>query len=374
MKTKYAHDKKLELIQLYRDGQPATHICLAHDIPRSTFYRWIKEVEDSSGKDGQAMNHKLQQRLWRSEDIIAVLKNVPCTASSPLKDRLYALEALHGQYAVRVLCDALDVDRGTFYNHMLRNKKSNTSYQVRREQMSVLVQQVFEESHQIFGAKKIHAVLKQRGHKVSAEYVLQIMRELGLESVRMRSKKTHQKLSNKKSDKLQMNFHVDRPNEIWVSDTTCFQVKGKWMYLCVIIDLYARKVLAHRISPNHSAKLVSATFKEAYASRKPNNLMFHSDRGVQYTANAFCTLLSNLSVKQSFSPTGHPCNNAVMESFFSSLKQEEIYRTTYDSQAQFKERVAAYIVFYNTNRPHSTIGYITPSAFEERYFSRTIKD
>lgn len=139
--------------------------------------------------------------------------------------------------------------------------------------------------------------------------------------------------------------------------------------ICVIIDLYSRKVVACNISKKHSTQLISSAFKMAYKNRKPSEgLIFHSDRGTQYTANSFRKLLRSCSVKQSFSPSGSPHHNAVMESFFSSMKKEELYRANYHSAKEFEERIQHYIEFYNNERPHSTLGYKTPNKHEHLFY------
>ena len=164
---------------------------------------------------------------------------------------------------------------------------------------------------------------------------------------------------------LQQQFKVDEPNRVWVSDITCFKVNGKYLYICVILDLFSRKVVAHRVSPKNSTYLVTSTFRQVYRNRnEPQQLMFHSDQGPQYTSNTFRKLLRINKVVQSFSKSSRPHDNAVAESFFASMKREEIYRTQYCSERQFMQSVDTYIEFYNTKRPHSTLNYRTPDRFE----------
>lgn len=200
------------------------------------------------------------------------------------------------------------------------------------------------------------------------------MKELGLESSRTNSKKNYLKLNkSKKEDLVRQSFKAFKPNETWVSDTTSFKVNEKWYFICAILDLYSRKVVSYKISPKHSSNLISSTFKIASSKRKPSGLNFHSDRGTQYTASAFTKLLENLSVKQSFSPSWSPYHNAVMESFFATLKKEEIYRSQYSSLNHFKDNIEKYMNFYNNERPHSTINFKTPNAYEQAFFDRNYK-
>lgn len=264
------------------------------------------------------------------------------------------------------------MDRGTFYNHIKRAKKENASHQIRRTALSHQIKEIHEASNQIYGAKKIRAILVEQGVRVSDKFVGELMEEMNLESIRKNSKALYSKKhSKKKKNLLKMQFDVKKPNEVWVSDVTYFKYGDRFYYICAILDLYGRKVIAHKISAKHSTQLISATFKLAYETRnRPENLMFHSDRGTQYTSHTFQKLLADLAVKQSFSPSGSPQHNAVMESFFSTLKKEELYRIDYRSVSELKARVTAFMDFYNKERSHSTLQYKTPNAYELQYFEK----
>ena len=146
------------------------------------------------------------------------------------------------------------------------------------------------------------------------------------------------------------------------------QVHGRYLYVCVILDLFSRKVVAYRVSAQNTTYLITSTFKQAFKSRNsPQNLMFHSDQGTQYTSKTFRELLRLNKVVQSFSRPGTPHDNAVAEAFFATMKREEVYRTSYVSERQFKESIDDYIEFYNSKRPHITLNLKTPNQFEEHY-------
>lgn len=229
--------------------------------------------------------------------------------SAPLKERLHALEPFYRKYEVHTICEALDVDRGTFYNHMLRNKRENAWFEKRRQEYCQLIHDVFDEYQQVLGAEKIQTILVQRGHQVSKEYVSRLMSEMGLRSVRMTAKKEYLKLREpeRKKNLLQQQFTADQPNQRWVSDVSCFKLKDHYLYVCVIIDLFSRKVIAYKISKKNSTQLITATFKMAYEERNPPaRLIFHSNRGAQYTPHRFQQLLHELKCSSLFrSPVSH---------------------------------------------------------------------
>ena len=192
----------------------------------------------------------MQNRIVKLNNIIAILKTANCTVSAPLRERLGALESLYSQYDVYTLCEALEVDRGTFYNHIRRNKRENAWFAKRREKYRQIVQEVFDEYHQVLGSEKIRAILVERGHKVSAKFIASIMRERGLYSIRTTAKSDHFRLNALESPKnrIRQNFTAHSPNQIWVSDVTCFKIKDKYYYICVILDLFSRKVVSYTIS------------------------------------------------------------------------------------------------------------------------------
>ena len=174
--------------------------------------------------------------------------------------------------------------------------------------MSEQIRKIYDESNQIYGSEKIKAVLSAQGVAVSYKLVAELMDEMNIQSIRIGSKKNYDRFNReKKRDSLKMNFSAAAPNRIWVSDVTYFKLNGKMHYICAIVDLYSRKVVAHKISKKHTTQLITATFKIAYAERQPTNgLIFHSDRGAQYTAYRFQKLLKSCHIKQSFSPSGRP--------------------------------------------------------------------
>ena len=295
-----------------------------------------------------------------------------------LRRRLDILEDLHErfeQYNVHELCEALGVSRGTFYNHIFR-RADRTKYQEEQQVLMVQVQQIFNDSKQRFGAEKIRVILSENGIHVGKKRIRQIMQELGLESVQENAKKAYMKRQEyHRRNLVNQEFKTQRPNEIWVSDITYFKLKEHPVFLCVILDLFSRRVVGYRVSRKSSTQLVTFTFRKAYECRgNPTGLTFHSDRGSQYVSESFCALLRKCDVKQSFSKPGTPRDNAVAETFFATFKKEEAYRREYSSLVDFQKSVDEYMRFYNEVRPHQTLAYKTPTRFEELYGKKKTQD
>lgn len=368
--------EKSTIVARFQKGAPASALCTEYNISRSTLYRWSKIYCISNPTQERTFTIRdydmLQHQVEKQANIIAVLKSVHCTVFASLKEKLLELEQLYGQYDVHTLCEALEVSRGTFYNHVLRNKGDSAWFEKRREEYRVLIRDVFDEYRQVLGAQKICAILVQRGHQVSPEYVAKLMREMGISSVRTTAKQDYLKLREpeKKRNVLCQQFHADKPNQIWVSDVTCFKLNNHYYFVCVILDSFSRRIIAYKVSKKNSTQLITATLKVACDTRKPETgLIFHSDRGAQYTSHRFQQLLHDCAFVQSFSHSGRPHDNAVAESFFASLKKEELYRRDYPSDTAFKRGVDSYIEFYNTKRPHRTLKNLTPCQMEEQFIN-----
>ncbi len=367
---KLTKEEKSKLVERYQSGVSVSVLCTETGIPRSTLYTWIKQFSNPSKETEIPLSqdyNKLLSHLEKLESMIAVLQTVDCCTTSPLIDRLNVIEALHGQYSVHVLCEALKIPRGTYYNHIYRNKRDDTVYEEYRQTLRPIIQSIYDENRQVFGPGKIAVILREQGYSVSNRTVSSLMHEMQLSSISPKAKRDYAKWKKGENrNLLQQEFHADEPNQVWVSDFTVFRYKEKHYYICIILDLFSRKVIAHRVSNKGSTLLITKTFRSAYAARQPKaGLVFHSDRGSQYVSTAFQELLREREVTQSLSRSGQPCDNAVCESFFSYMKKEELYRRQYKSEKELLRGVAAYIDFYNSQRPHSSIKYKTPNRAEE---------
>lgn len=374
MYVRYTPETKAQALALRSTGKSVATISKELNISESTLRHWFlrySSPEQISEEESTQEISRLTAECSRLMKTIDIIKQSGFVNEVPLQRRLEFALNLYNQntgYTARELYEALDIAKGTFYyrlNHSTEvSKKERAKYA-----LMLKIHELFEDSNQIFGTEKIRAMLAREGIRVSNKRVSALMREMGLESVRVDAKKQYQlREKNARQNLIQRNFKVIKPNQVWVSDITAFKVKGKWFYLCVVIDLFSRKVIGFRVSQKSSTQLLTTTFKRAYKDRgKPSNLTFHSDQGSQYTSKAFTALLKECGVTQSLSTPGQPLDNAVAESFFSAFKKEEAYRKDYTSVRHFIESVTKYIDFYNNIRPHKTNHYKTPVELEAKY-------
>lgn len=185
--------------------------------------------------------------------------------------------------------------------------------------------------------------------------------------VRNNMQKNDENLSNH----LKQNFNPGMPNTAWASDVTYIKTGKGFVYLCIVMDLFSRRVIAYKTALKNDTSLTASAVQAAYISRKPkpNTLIFHSDRGSNYTAKAFREILDRYDIMTSFSAKGYPFDNAVVECFFKFLKHEEVHRRSYSNIDEVNISINEYMTFYNYKRPHSANNGKTPVEREQQYFS-----
>ena len=273
-------------------------------------------------------------------------------------------------FPVAVLCDALEVSASGYYAWLDRPPSPRAQ---RHDQIQAAVQQLHAESHGIYGSHKIARELVERPELESAcrNTVAQAMRELGLKSriSRAFTPTTTQADPTKQPapNQLAQDFTATAPNRKWVTDITYLPTAEGWVYLAVVLDLFSRKVVGWALSNSLATELVSAALRQAVETRRPTgqHLLHHSDRGCQYTSDAYQQTLRTLGIQCSMSRTGCCYDNAVMERFFWSLKHEWTNHERFHNLEDAHLSVFRYIeTFYNPQRLHQTLGYLSPNQFE----------
>jgi len=273
--------------------------------------------------------------------------------------------ALKKDYDTHTICDALLLSRGTFYNHVFRNKKENAWFLLRDAELKDKITDVFMQSECRYGSEKIAAVLKSEGIAVSKRKVADIMSELGFRSKTLGAKAGFVHMTRQEYDRIRQKFTAAAPNLFWLSDITQHRVKGKTHHICAVLDMFSRRIVACRTSHRPSTHLVKMTLKEALELRKPEpGIVFHSDRGPAFRSKAILDYAKENGIALSLSRPHTPYDNSPMERFFKTLKTEELYRHYYRSEREFKASLFKFIRFYNEERPHFSNKYRTPAQAE----------
>lgn len=286
----------------------------------------------------------------------------------------YAWIARHrDSFSVAAMCRLLKVSRSGFYASVERPLSPRA---VRRQKIHASVRQAFDESHANYGSYKIAQELARRDDLESAcrNTVAQAMRDLGLKSRVIRKFKptTTQSDPSKRPamNVLDRDFTAEAPNQKWVTDITYLPTSNGWVYLAVVIDLFSRKVVGWSLSDSLETRLVSHALRFAIESRSPKRgeLLHHSDRGCQYTSDAYQRTLRTMGITCSMSRRGNCYDNAVAERFFWSLKHEWTKHHQYDTLEDARLSVFTYIeTFYNRTRLHQTLGYKSPDQYEAEH-------
>jgi putative transposase len=270
-------------------------------------------------------------------------------------------------YPVSVLCRVLEVSRAGFYAWS-RRPESKHSREDRR--LSVMVKAFHEESRRTYGSPRVHMDLIEQGERIARKRVARLMREDGLKGrVRRRYKCTTMSEHDQPiaPNILSRRFGADAPNQRWVSDTTELVTGGSGrLYLAAVLDLYSRFLVGWAVSAVNDRHLTLKALQHALRRRRPGaGLLHHSDQGSTYASEDYRTALEGNGIACSMSRRGDCFDNAAMESWFSTLKAELGER--FDSPAEAKVELFDYIeVFYNQRRRHSTLGQISPAAYERR--------
>jgi putative transposase len=268
----------------------------------------------------------------------------------------------------------LGVSRSGYYRYC-RHVPSRR--QRESEALSRAIGEIFRDSRETYGSPRIHAELKARGHACSRPRVARLMKKCGMAAKMRRLFRTTTTLSSRRTaaaNLLEQDFTATAPNEKWVADVTYVRTLEGWLYVAVVLDLFSRKVVGLSMDKSLHTALVLRALEQALQRRQPESgLQHHSDRGSQYTSEAFQALLAKNNIICSMSGTGNCYDNAVAESFFHTLKTEWIYFERYDNREQAMQSIFEYVeVFYNNQRRHSTVGYLSPVEFERRYYQRAL--
>ena len=270
---------------------------------------------------------------------------------------------LNPTFTAYEVCTTIGLSRGTFYNY-LHHKVEETVYAKNEKLLTKEIIRIFNESKGLYGQNRIRIVLRQKGINTTTVTISKIMKENNLKVKRViqrpsAKENNKKKKANYKINLLKQQFNQTSPNKVWVSDFLELKVNSVKFYICAILDLYSRKVIAWRLSHKRSEKLAINTFKDAFENRnEPEGFVFHTDQGGEFTSKAFMTTLKMLGVSQSFSFPGNPYDNAVMESFYSTLRKEEININIdkYENSLIIKQYLEKYIHYYNEQRIHTAIG------------------
>ncbi len=274
-----------------------------------------------------------------------------------------------GEYKLGKMCQILEVSRSGYHKYVRRK-----SSQRKIENMRILeeIKRIYERSRGRYGSPRIYKELRKQGIICNKKRVVRLMRVNG---IRAKTKRKYKVTTNSKHNYavaeniLQQNFQTSGPNKVWLSDITYIWTNEGWIYLACVLDLYSRNIVGWKMDTTLSSSLVKAALTEAIDKRGENpGLIFHSDRGVQYASYDVRNYIKDHKMVQSMSRKGNCYDNAVMESFFHTLKTELVSSENFKTRQEAKMKVFEYIeIFYNRQRIHSSLGFYSPVEYENKF-------
>ena len=274
------------------------------------------------------------------------------------------------EYSISLMCRVLQVSRSGYNAWRDRpvSQRERANQMLWRE-----IKTIHEQYRGVYGCPRIHRQLQNQGIQCGHNRVARLMRQNGLRARRKRSYKVTTQSKHKMPvapNLLAQDFTTNAPNQKWLADITYIATSEGWMYLSAVLDLYSRRVIGWALDKRLTRQLTLKALEMAVLKRRPpSGLVHHSDRGSQYASADYQALLATHGLQPSMSRKGNCYDNAPMESFFASLKSECIYRQLYACRASARTSVFDYIeVFYNRQRMHSSLNYMSPHAYEQLLF------
>ena len=283
------------------------------------------------------------------------------------------IEVEKARFPVTQLCATLAVSCSGFY--AWRRRPLAPRHQA-DQRLRLEVAAIYAESRCRYGSPRIHAELRHKGQCTGRKRVARLMREQGLCA---RHKRRFRTTTDSRhglpvaANVLQRDFTVTQPNVAWVTDITYIWTQQGWLYLAVILDLFSRRVVGWAMSEQITRQLALDALAMGLSQRQPHRgLLHHSDRGSQYASGAYRQCLEQQGIVCSMSRRANCWDNAVAESFFATLKTELVYRSAWATRADARQAIFEYLeVFYNARRRHSSLGYLSPVAFEQQYAQKS---
>lgn len=374
----YSEVYKWSLYEKYRSGFTLTEICEISGITDKPLREWFRcfdlqysRASSMSLKEVRQKSTQLRCQLEKTQTELRLLQNKTVLTEIPEPVRISRARKLLERYGPNIVCRSLNIRKSNFYYYTIRKPKV-TAYEKHDLELMPAIQRLCGDGGKRAGAEVIRQQLISQGFSVSKRKVLKLLREISpWENTTQKKSKCPANWQSSCTNILARRFSQPKPNMAWLSDITTIKTDSGKYHLCVVLDLFARRVIAARLSATADVSFVCHTFQDAFYSRgKPEGVLFHSDQGGQYRSCDFQSLLAGHKVRQSFSAPGVPFDNAPMESFFAGLKVEEIYRFHYAGISDLTASLRSYISFYNNRRPHTSIGGKTPVETENEYFQR----
>ncbi|WP_436409440.1 IS3 family transposase [Escherichia coli] len=369
------------------DSQWATICSIAPKIgcTPETLRVWVRQHErDTGGGDGgltTAERQRLKElerenrELRRSNDILRQASAYFCEGGvrPPLEKMMPLLDKLREQYGVGPLCSELHIAPSTYYHcQQQRHHPDKRSARAQRDDwLKKEIQRVYDENHQVYGVRKVWRQLLREGIRVARCTVARLMAVMGLAGV-LRGKKVRTTISRKAvaaGDRVNRQFVAERPDQLWVADSTYVSTWQGVVYVAFIIDVFAGYIVGWRVSSSMETTFVLDALEQALWARRPSGTVHHSDKGSQYVSLAYTQRLKEAGLLASTGSTGDSYDNAMAESINGLYKAEVIHRKSWKNRAEVELATLTWVDWYNNRRLLERLGHTPPAEAEKAYYA-----
>jgi transposase InsO family protein len=291
----------------------------------------------------------------------------------PKRSRIWRfIERESEHFEITALCGVCGVARSTYYDWRKRGEGPSGA-DLDDAYLANAIYDIWKLSRRRYGAPRVTAALRKGGTRVNEKRVARLMGQLGIEGIcgRRKVKTTRRDPDHVPSaDLVERDFSADGPDELWLTDLTYIATDEGWLYLCSILDVFSRRLLGWSLAEHMRTELCTDALDAAAMVRGRGRFagtVLHSDHGCQYTSEDFRARCAALGIMQSMGSVGDSYDNAMMESAWSSLKRELVYETHFATREEARQAIFEWLIWYNSERLHSSIGYVSPMEFEESW-------
>ncbi|WEH07982.1 IS3 family transposase [Alicyclobacillus fastidiosus] len=365
----FTSEFKQQMVELYLNGKPRKDIIREYELTPSALDKWIRQSKTSGSfkeKDNLTPEQEELIRLRKENKQLLMENDIFKASCADNRTKVNVIRNNAHKYSISAMCSVLQLPRSTYY-YEAQEKQSE-------DELVEAIQEIFHNSRNTYGTRKIKFELKKRNMIVSRRKIGRIMREVGLVSVyTVAQYKPHVDSCNesKVENELNRQFQQEEHLAVVVSDLTYVRVEGKWQYVCLLVDLFNREIIGHSAGAHKDAQLVHQAIASVQGNLS-NVQMFHTDRGSEFKNKLIDEALTVFQIRRSLSLKGCPYDNAVAEATFKIFKTEFVQGRHFDSLKQLKLELDDYVHWYNHIRIHGTLGYSTPIEYKSTHLKKVV--